>query len=442
MAFVVKLNGSNYVSERTQSTFEKALEQEIELKSQAPEKGNGSDPRPVAAQPEPTIVPEPPDYTQMLESLEQGLTHSYEHQRQTLRVHEQYLHNQEEYSKIFSQLMQQQNALFAHGNDSPERMEATLVVLEKLSRSIEQFHAHQAETLTVHNHFLSQQAEYAQAFIRLLRQQCDAALKVEQGGNGHTRRAIVTATPQTSEVEVRAREEVPEIEQAPQEVNPPAPEARAVSREASPVAPPADVEALTESLLETVSEKTGYPAEMLALEMDMEADLGIDSIKRVEILGALQEKHPELPEVETEALAELRTLEQIVEYVGRSAVEGREKAAPAPAPAPSQTPVEDAPTGEGASATGEAPADVEALTQSLLETVSEKTGYPAEMLALEMDMEADLGIDSIKRVEILGALQEKHPQLPEVETEALAELRTLEQIVAYVSREGGASKKA
>jgi acyl carrier protein len=59
-----------------------------------------------------------------------------------------------------------------------------------------------------------------------------------------------------------------------------------------------------------------------------------------------------------------------------------------------------------------------------------------------MDMEADLGIDSIKRVEILGALQEKHPQLPEVEPEALAELRTLEQIVAYVSREGGASKKA
>jgi len=52
---------------------------------------------------------------------------------------------------------------------------------------------------------------------------------------------------------------------------------------------------------------------MLDLDMDMEADLGIDSIKRVEILGALQDAHPDLPEVSTDVLAEMRTLRQIVE---------------------------------------------------------------------------------------------------------------------------------
>ena len=52
---------------------------------------------------------------------------------------------------------------------------------------------------------------------------------------------------------------------------------------------------------------------------------------------------------------------------------------------------------------------VETLTQSLLEIVSEKTGYPTEMLEMNMDMEADLGIDSIKRVEILGAMQSALP---------------------------------
>ena len=51
-----------------------------------------------------------------------------------------------------------------------------------------------------------------------------------------------------------------------------------------------------------VSEKTGYPVETLELDMDMEADLGIDSIKRVEILGAMQSQFPELPKVETNAL--------------------------------------------------------------------------------------------------------------------------------------------
>lgn len=34
---------------------------------------------------------------------------------------------------------------------------------------------------------------------------------------------------------------------------------------------------------------------MLELTMDIEADLGIDSIKRVEILGALLELYPDLP---------------------------------------------------------------------------------------------------------------------------------------------------
>ena len=48
---------------------------------------------------------------------------------------------------------------------------------------------------------------------------------------------------------------------------------------------------------------------MLELGMDMEADLGIDSIKRVEILGAMQEQYPELPTIEAEDLAILRTLE-------------------------------------------------------------------------------------------------------------------------------------
>ena len=45
----------------------------------------------------------------------------------------------------------------------------------------------------------------------------------------------------------------------------------------------------------------------------------------------------------------------------------------------------------------------------LVETVAEKTGYPAEMLELEMRLDADLGIDSIKRVEIFSAIQDRLP---------------------------------
>ena len=69
------------------------------------------------------------------------------------------------------------------------------------------------------------------------------------------------------------------------------------------------------------------------------------------------------------------------------------------------------------------------MMQGLLGVVSEKTGYPVDMLKMDMDLEADLGIDSIKRVEILGAMQSKFPNAPKMETDKLGELHTLQQIV-------------
>ena len=146
----------------------------------------------------------------------------------------------------------------------------------------------------------------------------------------------------------------------------------------------------------------------------MEADLGIDSIKRVEILGAVQETIPDLPELNPEDLAELRTLGEIVSYMQSKVT---------PTVATNSAPVIEAAV----------PAiDTDYIQKVMMEVVAEKTGYPVEMLELAMDMEADLGIDSIKRVEILGAVQETIPDLPELNPEDLAELRTLGEIVSYM----------
>ncbi len=68
-------------------------------------------------------------------------------------------------------------------------------------------------------------------------------------------------------------------------------------------------------MLAVVADKTGYPAQMLELSMDMESELGIDSIKRVEILAAVQEQAPGLPAVDSSHMGTLRTLGQIVEYM-------------------------------------------------------------------------------------------------------------------------------
>ncbi|MBK7415532.1 MAG: SDR family oxidoreductase [Dechloromonas sp.] len=187
---------------------------------------------------------------------------------------------------------------------------------------------------------------------------------------------------------------------------------------AAPVASGVDLEALMMSI---VAEKTGYPQEMLGAEMELEADLGIDSIKRVEILSAMREREPNLPEVKPAELATLRTLGQIVDHM-------RAAGGAAFAATPVTAPVAAAPAASGV--------DLEALMMSI---VAEKTGYPQEMLGAHMELEADLGIDSIKRVEILSAMREREPNLPEVKPAELATLRTLGQIVEHMRAAGGAA---
>jgi len=82
-----------------------------------------------------------------------------------------------------------------------------------------------------------------------------------------------------------------------------------------PASPDADQRNIANLLLDTVSQLTGYPVEMLALDMDIEADLGIDSIKRVEILSTLEEKMPDLPPVSPDVMGTLKTLGQIADYL-------------------------------------------------------------------------------------------------------------------------------
>ncbi|WP_435010544.1 type I polyketide synthase [Tundrisphaera lichenicola] len=99
-----------------------------------------------------------------------------------------------------------------------------------------------------------------------------------------------------------------------------------------------------------------------------------------------------------------------------------------------------------------APADTapskgrEAVAARLVEIVRDRTGYPAEMLGLDLDLEADLGIDSIKRVEILGTLRDSLPEFngwSESSTmEALSRAKTLGSIVDRVSESLGNSTES
>jgi acyl transferase domain-containing protein/NAD(P)-dependent dehydrogenase (short-subunit alcohol dehydrogenase family)/acyl carrier protein len=195
-----------------------------------------------------------------------------------------------------------------------------------------------------------------------------------------------------------------------------------VAAQASPVVPtpaPAPGVDVAGILLEIVAEKTGYPVDVLDLTMELDADLGIDSIKRVEILSALQDALPNAPRVGPDQLGTLRTLQSLLDLMPGEGASEEIARSPEIADQPEATPdpVQDS------------DADVAKI---LLDIVADKTGYPVDVLELTMELDADLGIDSIKRVEILSALQDQLPSAPKVGPDQLGTLRTLQSLLDLI----------
>ncbi|HEY8504440.1 MAG TPA: SDR family NAD(P)-dependent oxidoreductase, partial [Gemmataceae bacterium] len=123
--------------------------------------------------------------------------------------------------------------------------------------------------------------------------------------------------------------------------------------------------------------------------------------------------------------------------------------APPPAPSANGDGRPDAPAANGepaAAAQQQAKPDRDWFAARLQDLVSTRTGYPKEMLGLDLDLEADLGIDSIKRVEILGELAEMVEGAgtgglgSNLEMEKLTSIKTLRGILDYLEEAlGGAA---
>lgn len=181
--------------------------------------------------------------------------------------------------------------------------------------------------------------------------------------------------------------------------------------------PAIDAAAIVRSI---VSDKTGYPPDMLDADMDLEGELGVDSIKQVEILSALRDRLPHLPEIEPERLVDLRTIAAIA-----AMIDAASPGAPAAPAAPHLNGTPPPATAAVRAPSGAVSADV------IRALIADKTGYPTDMLEDDMDLEGELGVDSIKQVEILSALRDQYPSLPEVDPEHLAELRTIRKIADF-----------
>ena len=157
-----------------------------------------------------------------------------------------------------------------------------------------------------------------------------------------------------------------------------------------------DKDAVCTALREAFAERTGYPLELIEADLDLEADLGIDSVKRVEVVGHVGEVlGVDVKELDFSQALSVSDIAEVL--VGSQTVEVVDAQGEV-FEAPGSGVVEETLDGAGV--------DKDAVCTALREAFAERTGYPLELIEADLDLEADLGIDSVKRVEVVGHVGE------------------------------------
>jgi acyl carrier protein/NAD(P)-dependent dehydrogenase (short-subunit alcohol dehydrogenase family)/3-hydroxymyristoyl/3-hydroxydecanoyl-(acyl carrier protein) dehydratase len=300
--------------------------------------------------------------------------------------------------------------------------------MELIQRGLQSMEALQSQTARTHEKFLETQALASKTLQGMMEQTRIFAQAVVNNNTGPANNTPVTtrAIPAPTMVPTPPRPEPlaapPAPAPRPEPVAPPvvhqtpAPQPQAAAEPLNGTRPK---ESQTQNLLmDTVSRLTGFPQEMLELDMEIESDLGIDSIKRVEIVSELEKNLPDTASLTPENMGSLKTLRDIVEAIDQECG--------------SQAPVTAATTTIDVSG-------ADHTRKLLMETVSRLTGFPQEMLELDMEIESDLGIDSIKRVEIVSELEKELPDTASLTPENMGSLKTLRDIVEAIDQEYGPS---
>jgi acyl carrier protein len=174
---------------------------------------------------------------------------------------------------------------------------------------------------------------------------------------------------------------------------------------------------------------------MLDLDLDLEADLGVDTVKQAEMFAAIRAAY-NIPRDENRKLRDYPTLAHVIRFVYERRPDLASAALSSPAvaepPVPAPGPVTDV-------SIAQAPTDVitdDSIKEKVLEIVAEKTGYPKDMLDLDLDLEADLGIDTVKQAEMFAAIRAAY-NIPRDENVKLRDFPTLAHVIKFAHDRSG-----
>lgn len=191
--------------------------------------------------------------------------------------------------------------------------------------------------------------------------------------------------------------------------------------------PPAERAPGPSAVLAAAAALSGYPARLLTPTLHMERDLGMGPAA----VAALCRHLHIAPRAD---LLKLSDVAAAYVAAGEPPVSAQELAALSPLPPMPPTPPQrqdpkppSPPAADGAGTLG-----VAAVEAQIVHMLSEKTGYPPDTLAVDLDLEGDLGIDTVKQAEVLGAVFERYGmRLPE--GAVLAQLNTIEKLARAIS---------
>lgn len=257
--------------------------------------------------------------------------------------------------------------------------------------------------------------------------------------------ATATVGPWDTEAALNGRSVHPK--ELPQTDNQPALQTLSSSKTA-PAILDAQLRAFTKDL---VVELTGYAPEIVDFEADLEADLGIDSIKKAQILGELGEWLGLTVRPDSLRLDSVRTLDDAVRVAqtlaGQNVTASQGVAAHGPVHQNTR-PVETAPpefsmaisddigrhANREAEHRGTLPPN-DQLDTLLIDHVVDQTGYSRDIVDVDADLEADLGLDSIKLAQLIGEMREQF-NLESLTLESIgqARFRTLREIREFLVR--------
>ena len=218
----------------------------------------------------------------------------------------------------------------------------------------------------------------------------------------------------------------------------PTPEPSAAPQPAPIVGEPAAASGdVVATVIDVVVTHTGYPADFVELDQDLEGDLGIDTVKQAEIMADIREKFS-LPVDDDFVLSDYPTLNHMIEYInkmtgGVAAVATPVVSAVEAIPQPVAVEVSKPKVADESSSLD---LDTSQITPLVVEVVVDHTGYPADFIELDQDLEGDLGIDTVKQAEIMADIREKF-SLPVDDDFVLSDYPTLNHMIAYIAKMTG-----